>query len=275
MFQPIDFDVKFTQYAEKWMKAELSKGRKAEDLEDEMPDVYIKFLNTPASWLDGAVPGMFFAKWDDPEELIEILKEYEKNGTPIPDPLLERITDLGKVSETPLSSLASDENAPHALRVTAMNLLIELEAVCTDLCIRLVLNREDEDDLADAAADLLRNTGRDALEQLLSAMDEAEGAALDTLLDLLCEFPGDERIYQKTLERFLSDPDHLALHASFLAKLGDARAIEPLKKMSTLTELNYRDYIEIRDAVEELGGSLDTEREFAGDPYYESLKDMG
>ncbi len=275
MFQPIDFDVKFTQYAEKWMKAELSKGRKAEDLEDEMPDVYIKFLNTPASWLDGAVPGMFFAKWDDPEELIEILKEYEKNGTPIPDPLLERITDLGKVSETPLSSLASDENAPHALRVTAMNLLIELEAVCTDLCIRLVLNREDEDDLADAAADLLRNTGRNALEQLLSAMDEAEGAALDTLLDLLCEFPGDERIYQKTLECFLSDPDHLALHASFLAKLGDARAIEPLKKMSTLTELNYLDYIEIRDAVEELGGSLDTEREFAGDPYYESLKDMG
>lgn len=274
MFTPIDFDSRFTSYAEKWMKAQLARGRKAEELEDEMPDLYLKFLNTPASWLDGAVPGMFFCKWSDPNELIDILRAYEDNGTPVPDPLLERITDLGDVSVQPLAELAADESAEAQLRVTAMNLLIELEADCTDLCIKLILARTEDDGPADAASELLRNKGKSVRKELTEALEEAEGAALDTLLDLLCAFPGDEKVFKKALERFITDPEHIALHASYLAKLGDDRAIEPLKKAAALTELNYLDYIEIRDAIEELGGTLETEREFAGDPYYESLRDI-
>ena len=44
--------------------------------------------------------------------------------------------------------------------------------------------------------------------------------------------------------------------------------------MLELQELNYLDYLEIRDAIEELGGEVKTEREFAGDEYYESMKNM-
>ena len=57
-------------------------------------------------------------------------------------------------------------------------------------------------------------------------------------------------------------------------KLGDARAIDELMPLLELQELNYLDYLEIRDAIEELGGEVKTEREFAGDEYYESMKNM-
>ena len=47
-----------------------------------------------------------------------------------------------------------------------------------------------------------------------------------------------------------------------------------LREALELTDLNYLDYIEIVHAIEALGGEVETEREFNGDPYYESLKDM-
>ena len=39
-------------------------------------------------------------------------------------------------------------------------------------------------------------------------------------------------------------------------------------------EINYLDYIEVRNAIEALGGDAPEERDFTGDPYYESLSRM-
>lgn len=273
MSKPIDFDARFTKYAETWVREQLKAGRKPDELEEQMPELYMRFINQPAHWLDGVAPAMYFARWTDPAELIGLLCEYEKQQVAVPDLLLERLTDLGEESVEPLMRLAADVQAPHAVRVTAVNLLIELDTGSPmQLCVDLVSAREHEDDLADAAADLLLNLGMEAVDSMLEALEGASDEAADTFLDLLCNFKGIERVYEETVSRFLRDPEHRALHASFLAKLGDARAIEPLTRASELTDLNYLDYIEIRDAIEALGGSLTAEREFAGDPYYESMK---
>lgn len=273
MSQPINFDERFTKYAETWVREQLKAGKNPEALEEQIPELYMRFINTPAHWLDGVAPAVYFSRWEDPVELIEMLREYENQKVPVPDLLLERLTDLGDKSVHALMELAADKQAPRSLRVTAMNLLIELDtSEPMPLCVELVSEREREDDLADAAADLLRNLGMEAVDLLLEALEGASDAAADTILDLLCNFRGIERVYEETVVRFLRDADHRALHASFLAKLGDSRAIEHLKRASELSDLNYLDYIEIRNAIEELGGDLPAEREFAGDPYYESMK---
>ena len=36
--------------------------------------------------------------------------------------------------------------------------------------------------------------------------------------------------------------------------------------------INYLDYVEIVSAIDALGGERPPEREFSGDPYYESLR---
>lgn len=273
MAKPIDFDARFTKYAETWVREQLKAGKKPEELEEQMPELYMRFVNQPAHWLDGVAPAMYFAQWDDAQTLLEMLREYENEQVAVPDLLLERITDLGDKSVAPLMELVADESAQRSLRLTAVNLLIELDtSKPMNLCVQLVRERETEDDIADAAADLLRNLGMEAVDAMLEALEGASDQAADTFLDLLCNFKGIERVYEETVSRFLRDAEHRALHASFLAKLGDARAIELLTRASELTDLNYLDYIEIRDAIEALGGALTTEREFAGDPYYESMK---
>ena len=83
-----------------------------------------------------------------------------------------------------------------------------------------------------------------------------------------------ERVYELCMSKLRNSPEYRAFYASLLGKLGDPRAIETLTSFLTLSDLTYLDYIEIANAIESLGGEVDTEREFTGDPYYESLKKM-
>ena len=143
------------------------------------------------------------------------------------------------------------------------------------LCLGLIDRRAREDELADVAAELLSALGARAVDAMLERLDAASDEALDTYLDLLCNFPGDERIYKLTVERFLRLADQRALYANLLAKLGDERALEPLKRVLSLSDLDYLDYLEVANAIEALGGEPPSvDRSFEGDPAYESLKNL-
>ena len=73
--QIIDFDAKFTDVLNDWIEKNRSRFRKPDDMENEVPDVYLRWLNTPASWLDGATPGTYFEKFDSAAELCELCEE--------------------------------------------------------------------------------------------------------------------------------------------------------------------------------------------------------
>ena len=79
-------------------------------------------------------------------------------------------------------------------------------------------------------------------------------------------------IYRLLMERFERCDDRRALFASYLAKYGDDRALPALRRAAEDPQVNYLDFVEISSAIEALGGERPAEREFAGDPYYESLK---
>ncbi len=274
--KPIDFDAHYATYAEKWIRENMGKYKSIDDMEAQLPQVYLRFLNLPAKWLDGLTPGEYFARITDPDELVSMLIDYGIEGVDVPDPLMERIADLGEAAVTPLMKLAGDATQSQPLRCTALNLLIELgTAEPMDLCLALIDGRKIHDDVADTAADLLGALGRAAVPRMLSRLESASDAAQATYLDLLCNFPGDERIYTYTMNQFLRNADSRALFASYLGKLGDERAVPSLKRALSLSDINYLDYIEIRNAIERLTGeALSDARTFDGDPYYESMKHM-
>ena len=276
MTKLIDFDQRFHQYLHRWMEQNAARYPKVEDMEAQMPQVYLDFVNQRADWLEGRSPGEYFAAINDPEQGVAMLREYQRQGVPIPDLLLERLVDLGPASVPPLMKLVRDQDAPEDLRAAALNLLIELgsDAPMED-CLALVDAREEDDDLADVAAELLQALGPKSVPQMLKRLPGASPSALATYLDLLCNFPGDERIYEYTMGEFLKRPAQRAMFASFLGKLGDQRAIEPLRQAMSMDDINYLDYLEIANAIEMLGGEAgNRDRDFSGDPYYESLRQL-
>ena len=76
------------------------------------------------------------------------------------------------------------------------------------------------------------------------------------------------------LEMLKNRPEQRADAARLLGRYGDARAIEPLKALLDLTDIGYYEYMEVRNAVEALGGEVENEREFYGDPDYEYLREL-
>lgn len=274
MYEILDFDANFGAYSEKWMEMNKKKFKNIEQMEDAMPDVYMHWLNSPAAFLQGETPGLYFQKFDNAAELVKWMEAYEEAEVPVPDPLMERIADLGEKSVSPLMRAAADSEKDAQMRVTALNLLkeIETDGAPLEMCLAIIDSREADDEVADVAAELLQTLGEDCVPPILERINEVTDEARETYLDVLCNFPGDERIFPPLMEAFETHPDKRALYASYLGKLGDPRAVETLKETLTDPELNYLDYLEIRNAVEMLGGTVEIDREFAGDPYYEALK---
>ena len=273
----IDFDRQFQRYAAEWVKRNGGKYKNNMDvIEDMMPDVYQQFLEKPAAWLDGAAPGTYFEQFDDADELVAWLCAYMEKGVPVPDVLLERITELGGAAEDALLALLERDAATDEIRMTAVSLLGEMESVKPmRRYIGWIAALKPDDaraDLCDLCAEMLTSMGEAVVEPILGALPDATQAARDVFADILSNYPGDERIYELLMERFAHEQERRALFASYLAKLGDPRALPALIEAAAAQDINYLDFVEISSAIDALGGERPAEREFAGDPYYESLK---
>lgn len=270
----IDFDKQFERYTRDWMEKNAEKYNNNMDvIEAMMPEVYMEFLGTPASWLGGESPESFFEQYDDAAMLIEWMCAYYEQGIPVPDLLLERITSLGDEAEACLLKLPFGENVPHEAALTAISLLGELESTAPmQAYIEFIASLEEADEKGDMCAEALLAMGDAVVEPILCAVDSAKDAARDIFSDILSNYPGEERTFQLLMERFTHCEDRHALFASYLAKFGDDRALPVLLAAALDDRTNYLDYVEIVSAIDALGGERPPERDFNGDPYYESLK---
>ena len=134
----IDFDAHFGKYAEGWIAENRSKYKNMDELEEQIPELYLKWLNTSADWLDGKTPGEYFAAYTDAHELVDMLRAYNAQNVSIPDQLLERIVELGDQAVEPLMALAREQKN-RALTVTALNLLIEIGSNAPlELCLDVI-----------------------------------------------------------------------------------------------------------------------------------------
>ena len=272
----INFDRAFERYMAEWIKENSEKYKDDMDvIEDMMPDVYLEFLKKPADFLDGVAPQDYFEQFDNADMLVNWLCDYIAQGVPVPDLLLERVTALGDPAEKSLLALIARDDLPEETQMTAISLLREMESKAPmQRYIDYIASLEEPSDKGDLCAEALMSMGESVVEPILAALSGAGQTGRDIFADVLSNYPGDERIYELMIERFVTRDERRALFASYLAKLGDERAIPMLKEAAQSPDINYLDYVEVVNAIEALGGERPPEREFAGDPYYESLKQV-
>ncbi len=270
----VNFDEHFAEYVSEWMKVHQSEYSNFDEMEEDMPRVYMNFLNTRAKWLGNVTPGAYFTQFEDPKVLVDWLVQYCEERTPVPDLLLEQITTVGKPCEKRLVELLKDEEAPDEARMTAVELLREMESVQPKmLYINWQLDREADDELKDNALESLCEMGECVVQPILQVLKQANPAGEEALLEVLSHFPGNEQIFKLASRLFRERKDKRALFAGYLAKLGDDRALPDLIEAAGEEKLPYLTFIEIRNAIETLGGTC-PEREYDDDPEYEALRDM-
>lgn len=272
----INFDRAFERYMAEWIKKNSEKYKDDMDvIEDMMPDVYLEFLKKPADFLDGIAPQDYFEQFDNADMLVNWLCDYIAQGVPVPDLLLERVTALGNPAEKSLLALVARDDLPEETQMTAISLLREMESKAPmQRYIDYIASLEEPSDKGDLCAEALMSMGESVVEPILATLSGAGQTGRDIFADVLSNYPGDERIYELMIERFVTRDERRALFASYLAKLGDERAIPMLKEAAQSPDINYLDYVEVVNAIEALGGERPPEREFSGDPYYESLRQV-
>lgn len=268
-----DFDEKFFDYARGWIA--MHPGLTEKQIDDSYNEMMLNWLNAPAKWLDGAKPGEYFQRYSEPKELMKLLEEYDKRDIGLPEPLYSRVVAVGQPCVEPLMRIVRNDGNPESLRATALSILRDIGSDdALPLYVDLACTGEIGEEIAEISADILCDGDGSQVDALLAKYDSSPEAGQTRILEICVNFPGDERIYERLVENLRNKPDSRALYASLLGKLGDPRAIDALKPMLELTDLGYLDYIELRDAVEELGGDPGAERTFYGDPDFEAMRNL-
>ena len=266
----IDFDSRFASYLNAWVEKNRKRFPRPEQMEDEVEAVYLKFLNTPASWLNGTRPGDYFDRYGDATELCTLLGAYIREDVPVPDPLLGRLLDLG--DEDALLALIRDREATCAARMHGIDLLRQMESSAPMVdYIRWQAERDEAEELLDNALESLRAMGDKMRKPAKVAFLAAGQEGKEALLDVLCEFPGDDDVFAFALNCFQSQPQKRGLFAGYLAKLDDDRALEELFEAAESDDIDYIDFIEVRSAIERLGGEAPV-RDFSKDPAYKAVR---
>ena len=267
----IDFDAKFFEFARAWVAAH--PGLTDQQVEDSYNRMMDEWINRPADWLDGAAPAEYFNRFDDPAELIALMEGYLDARVTLPEPLYSRIVELGEACAPALTEILADAGRDEAVRAEAMGMLRDMDSRAADeLLMDFVCNAEEQNEISEIASEILSDRDAQMASKLLDRYPGAPDYAQTLILDVCCNFPGDPRTCDHLLHRLRNQPERRALWASCLGKLGDARALEPMREMLNFIDLRYMDYIELRDAVEALGGDPGEERSFYGDPDFEALR---
>ena len=270
----INFDEHFADFMSEWMKAHQDQYATFDEMEEDMPRIYLAFLNTRAKWLGNVTPGAYFTQFEDPKVLVDWLSLYCDEGTPVPDLLMEQITAVGKPCEKRLVELLKNEEATAEARMTAVGLLREMESTQPKMIyIHWQLDRDGQDELKDNALESLTAMGECVVQPILQELPKANEAGEEALLEVLSHFPGNEQIFKLAIRLFRERKERRALFAGYLAKLGDDRALPELISAAQEEKLPYLTYIEIRNAIEQLGGTCPA-RDYEDDPEYEALRDL-
>ena len=268
----INFDEHFADFTSQWMMDHKGDYRNYDEMEADLPHIYMAFLNTRAKWLGSLTPGSYFTQFEDPKVLVDWMHEYCRQGVPVPDLLTEQIEFVGKPCEKRLTELLKDPEAGEEARMLAIGLLREMGSVLPKMIyINWQLDRDQKDEMKDNALESLKAMGETVVQPILQVVNRANNAGQEALLEVLADYPGNEQIFQLAMRLFQNNPDRRALFAGYLGKLGDDRALPVLLEAAQEKELGYLTYIELRNAIEQLGGSC-PEREYEDDPEYDALR---
>ena len=124
-----------------------------------------------------------------------------------------------------------------------------------------------------AAYEFLLEHCEEVVDDMLEKFYASEGETGKMLIEILAGYKGNPAVYMG-LVSYLYKGEDVALFARLLGGYGDERAIDVLKSFVEEYDVDYNEYMEIRNAVEELGGDFDDSRDFTDDPFYRFIKGL-
>lgn len=264
----IDFDQLFTTYMQEWM--EKNSSLTPDEMEESALTLFDEWKNVVYEELGGISPKQYFEKITDPSELVNMLVSVANEGSSPSALLLDRIAEVD-CKEQLYDVISGDYSAE--VKIEAINLLFETGATHPlDKYVSILANESEDEGLRELCVEVSCQYADEVSALLYALIPTASYPLKGLIAEILVNAKKDERTYA-LLEDLFKNGNNVPLYAGFVGKYGDERAMTYL--YPALDNCNYVDFTEIRNAIEQLGGTVDDEyRDFSSDPYYKALKNL-
>jgi len=270
----IDLDAIFSEFLSEWFQDHKSDYEDFGELEEAAAGVYGKWADKPLDVLGGVPPIEYYKRMSDPKQLVALSVKYVMSDMSPPVLLCDRIAEV-KECEPYLAQIV-ELNESAELTITAANILTEMQSEAAfPTYVDWLFGKTKSEELLELAVEKLSAGIKSIAETILSRMESQplDMKAAKYIADVLMNYNKDERIYNLLVTLFENGGD-VPLYAAYLGKYGDSRALPLLVSKGESRDINYLEYMEIRNAVEALGGELVNNKDFTNDKYYKALKGL-
>lgn len=260
----INFEKYFEEYIVDWYKNNADKYSDMESAEEIVVDVYEDWINIKIPDIGNKSPLEYFNEINDADTLINMFKQNCESML-----VQDRIVSFGKC-EKQLEQLVFDTSADIKVREGALEIIYECDyAIDLGKCVNLIMTEKSED-LCEIAVSMLGHNADKVSQMIYDKISKADEIKKSMLVEILIAGKKDEKTYNILTECFLSG-DNVPLYAYYIGKYKDKRHIDILSK--ALGSSDYADYTEIRNALENLGEMVESERDFSDDEAYKKVKE--
>ncbi len=269
MIKILDLDAIFDKYIEGYVYENIGKV-KPEEIENKMPELYLKFGDEKLDELDGKTPNTYYSSFSG-KELVDCLKEHLEKDVAVSDFLCEAITG-NKQNESALAEALKSENNDEELILYIMNMLGEMNSnVALDRYLDFIAWDYSEG-VKELATELLGAFAEEVKEKAIIGYNESQEDIKPLYTDILSKTKNDDRVFNILIQEFIKHKKEMPLYLAYIIKFGDERALPYLLEAIEDTKINYADFEELRFAIESLGGTYDKVRDFSSDKTYKKIK---
>lgn len=252
MIKNVDFDKLFDDFLNAYLAETLGKV-KPEVIEKEIPAKYVEWMCTPCKELEGKTPHQFIEDLKSSGKLGEYLLSYVEADQDISDIIAEAC------GESEVDVLVEIMRNYPDYACPACAILKDISSTKADkVILDIVLNPESSDVLVDMAIEMLSDgTHPNIVDDVLAVIDDMDEKTQKNLVDIIYVYKGNERVYEWIVKMFRMEEGNKALYCAYLGSYDNPDAIDLLLEYAENSVMDYYEFMELRNAVERLGGEMD------------------
>ncbi len=261
----IDFDNLFENFLIDYLKKNPEKFADYEEMENSTGIIYALWRNTSLKEIDGKTPNQFFSDMAT-EELLTLAEQYIKNNIGLPMILTDAIEEA-KDEEALLKKLKiTDEDELKFIIVNSIK-----SDIAVDYAINEIFTSKDEE-FKNLLAEYLSDNKPEVVNKLIDSYKKYKSDE-DIVMDILTSYEVNPKTTQ-LLKDFILEGKNLQLMGAYATRYKDSSLIEPIKQAAKKYKINYAEFIELRNAVESLGGDWDIMIDVSNDETYKKIKNI-
>ncbi|MDY5440542.1 MAG: hypothetical protein SPG06_07285 [Eubacteriales bacterium] len=266
--QYFDLEELFMKSVREKVLSDKEKYSNVKVIEKELMGMYLDWVQHSNEELDGFTPIEYVKIVDKSGNLFDYIEYMLNTEREVSDIVTDALVKRDDAIELVKKLLQSNDRNTLKYAFTVMFGLDN--SLVTDLCIDIIRSKDDNQEKIGACYEMLAEDNDEAVDKILSIMYEVDEDTQFIFADILSNYKNNENIFMWLVTMLYRGKD-LCEVAQMLGRYGDNKAVNMINSFVLDKDLNYMEFIELRNAVERLGGEFEYEKDFSEDEYYKKI----